>query len=148
MKMYPVENLIKVNLHVTESDGNEISIEILKFIKLKSWVPSYELNKNWNEIVFRNGILNLANMTLTPHTPSVYNTVYIDCNYIQDAPYSHIIDSFFNQISSCEVEKKTLLYEIIGYCLIRKTVFEKFFICYGEGQTGKSTYLTLTDLLI
>jgi hypothetical protein len=34
MKMYPVENLIKVNLHVTESDGNEISIEILKFTKL------------------------------------------------------------------------------------------------------------------
>jgi putative DNA primase/helicase len=122
--------------------------EILKFIKLKSWIASYELNKNWNEIVFRNGILNLASMRLTPHTPSVYNTVYIDCNYIQDAPYSQIIDGFFNQISSCEEDKKNLLYEIIGYCLIRKTVFEKFFICYGEGQTGKSTYLTLIKNLI
>ena len=122
--------------------------EVIKFIKLKSWVASYELNKNWNEIVFKNGILNLANMTLSPHTPSVYNTIYIDCNYIKDAPYSYIIDSFFNQISGKETDKKTLLYEIIGYCLVRRNVFSKFFICYGEGQTGKSTYLELIKRLI
>lgn len=122
--------------------------EVIKFIKLKSWVASYELNKNWNEIVFKNGILNLANMTLSPHTPSVYNTIYIDCNYIKDAPYSYIIDSFFNQISGKETDKKTLLYEIIGYCLVRRNVFSKFFICYGEGETGKSTYLELIKRLI
>lgn len=122
--------------------------ETIKFIKLKSWVASYELNKNWNEIVFRNGILNLANMTLQPHTPSVYNTIYIDCNYIPDAPYSQIIDNFFNQISSKEEDKKNLLYEIIGYCLVRKNIFEKFFICYGEGATGKSTYLKMIKKLV
>lgn len=122
--------------------------EIVKFIKLKSWVPANELNKNWNEIVFKNGILNLANMTLYPHTPSVYNTIYIDCNYIPDAPYSQIIDDFFNQISNREQDKKDLLYEIIGYCLIRKNVFSKFFICYGEGSTGKSTYLKIIRNII
>lgn len=122
--------------------------EVIKFIKLKSWVASYELNKNWNEIVFKNGILNLANMTLSPHTPSVYNTIYIDCNYIKDAPYSNAIDSFFNQISGKEEDKKTLLYEIVGYCLVRRNVFEKFFICYGEGATGKSTYLKMIEHII
>lgn len=122
--------------------------EIIKFIKLKSWIPAYELNKNWNEIVFRNGVLNLTNMTLTPHTPSVYNTIYIDVDYMRDAPYSQVIDEFFNQISSREEDKKNLLYEIVGYCLIRKTVFEKFFICYGEGATGKSTYLNMIQHLV
>ena len=122
--------------------------EVIKFIKLKSWVSSQELNKNWNEIVFKNGILNLANMTLRPHTPSVYNTIYVDCNYIKDAPYSQIIDDFFNQISQREEDKKSLLYEIIGYCLIRKNVFSKFFICYGEGATGKSTYLKMIRHLV
>ena len=122
--------------------------ETIKFIKLKSWVPSYELNKNWNEIVFRNGVLNLTDMSMKPHSPSVYNTIYIDCNYIKDAPYSMVIDNFFNQISSREEDKKSLLYEIIGYCLIRKNVFEKFFICYGEGATGKSTYLKMIRHLI
>ena len=122
--------------------------EIIKFIKLKSWVPTSELDKNWHEIVFKNGILNLTNMALMPHTPSAYNTVYIDCNYIQNAPYSSIIDNFFNQIADFDADKKTLLYEIIGYCLIRKTIFEKFFICYGEGATGKSTYLNMINRLI
>ena len=122
--------------------------ETINFIKLKSWVSPLDVNKNWNEIVFRNGVLNLANMTLYPHTPSVYNTIYIDCNYIPDAPYSQVIDSFFNQISSCEEDKKALLYEIIGYCLVRKNVFEKFFICYGEGATGKSTYLKMIRHLV
>ena len=122
--------------------------EIVKFIKLKSWIPSSELDKNWSEIVCKNGILNLTTMELKPHTPLSYNTVYIDYNYIQDAPYSHIIDGFFNQISSREADKKQLLYEIIGYCLIRKNIFEKFFICYGEGSTGKSTYLKMIKNLI
>lgn len=122
--------------------------EIVKFIKLKSWIPVSELNKNWNEIVFRNGVLNLANMTLYPHSPSVYNTIYIDCNYIKDAPYSQMIDDFFNQISQKESDKKTLLYEIVGYCLIRKNIFSKFFICYGEGATGKSTYLKMIKHII
>ena len=82
--------------------------ETIKFIKLKSYIPSYEMNKNWNEIVFKNGILNLSTMTLKPHTPSEYNTIYIDCNYIPEAPYSKIIDDFFNQISNKEEDKKRL----------------------------------------
>ena len=122
--------------------------EIIKFIKLKSWIPSYELNKNWHEIVFKNGVLNILTMELKEHSPSQYNTIYIDCNYIKDAPYSKIVDDFFNQISGSEEDKKDLLYEIVGYCLIRKNVFEKFFICYGEGATGKSTYLKMIRHLI
>ena len=122
--------------------------EIIKFIKLKSWIPSNELDKNWNEIVCKNGILNLSTMEMKPHTPTSYNTIYIDYDYIPDAPYSYVIDGFFNQISSRELDKKTLLYEIIGYCLIRKNIFEKFFICYGEGATGKSTYLKMIRNLV
>ena len=37
-------------------------------------------------------------MELKEHSPSQYNTIYIDCNYIKDAPYSKIVDDFFNQI--------------------------------------------------
>ena len=39
--------------------------------------------------------------------------------------------------------KKLLLTEMAGYCFIRRNIFQKFFICFGEGSTGKSTYLTL-----
>ena len=122
--------------------------EVIKFVKLKSWVPTSELNKKWNEIVFRNGVLNLSDMKLYQHTPSVYNTIYIDVDYIKDAPYSAIIDNFFNTLAVNETDKKQLLYEMVGNCLIRKNVFSKFFICYGKGNTGKSTFLNMIQNLI
>lgn len=98
--------------------------------------------------MFQNGILNINTMTLIAHTPNVYNTVYIDYDYHQDALYSPTIDGFFNTLSGCDEDLKRLLYEIVGCCLMRKNLFSKFFICYGQGQTGKSSYLRLIKNLI
>lgn len=122
--------------------------EVVKFVKLKSWIPTTELDKKWNEIVFKNCVLNLADRKIYPHTPSTYNTICINANYIADAPYSPLIDEFMNTITQRDISKKTLIYEMIGYCLLKKPIFSKFFIVYGEGQTGKSTLLTMITNLI
>lgn len=122
--------------------------ECVQFIKLKSYVSSKELNADWNQITFRNGILNISTMILMPHTPNVYNTVYIDYNYEEDAIFSKSIDTFFNTLSGFDDDLKTLLYEIVGCCLIRKNLFSKFFLCCGQGQTGKSSYLRLIKNLV
>ena len=122
--------------------------EVIKFIKLKTRIDTSELNKNWRDIVFRNGVLDLSTMTLRPHDANEYNTTFINNNFISEAPYSSRIDNFFNQVSGGDLETKTLLYEIIGTTLVRKNIFSKFFICYGQGQTGKSTYLRLIANLL
>lgn len=122
--------------------------EVIKFIKLKTRIDPSQLNKNWRDIVFRNGVLDLSTMKLRDHSPDEYNTTYIDCNFIQYAPYSPMIDNFFNQLSGGDVDTKTLLYEIVGTTLVRRNIFSKFFICYGQGQTGKSTYLRLLGNLL
>lgn len=119
--------------------------EVIKFLALKSWVPVDEANKEWNEIVFNNGIYNIATGTLSPHDPSKYNTTFVPINYYDAAEYSGTIDMFFNTLCAEEMDKKALLYEIIGYTLIRKNIFSKFFVCYGGGGTGKSTYLKLIE---
>lgn len=122
--------------------------EVIKFIKLKTRVDTKELNKRWQDIVFRNGVLDLSTLELRPHSPDEYNTTYIDCNFVREAPYSSRIDTFFNQISGSDVDTKTLLYEIVGNTLVRRNLFSKFFICYGQGQTGKSTFLRLIGNLL
>lgn len=122
--------------------------EIIKFIKLKTYVRADDVNKNWNEIVCKNGILNISTMTLYPHTATKYNTIYIDYDYNEAVPYSNVIDNFLNTISNNDPDKKQLLLEIVGYCFVQRNVFQKFFICYGEGQTGKSTYLTMINRLV
>ena len=122
--------------------------EIIKFIKLKSYVNTSEVNKNWNEIVVKNGVLNISTMTLYPHTPLKYNTIYINYDFKNPSVYSSIVDKFLNTISNSDEEKKQLLIEMIGYCLVQRNVFSKFFICYGEGCTGKSTYLKMIKNLL
>lgn len=123
-------------------------VEIIKFLRLKSYISTDKLNTNWNEIVLKNGILNITTKELKPHTPTQYNTIYVDCNYVNDAPFSKAIDDFFNTLAPAELEKKMLLYEMIGYCLLRKNIFTKFFVCVGEGSTGKSTYLNMISRLL
>lgn len=121
--------------------------EIIKFIKLKTYTEPRDVNKNWNEIVCKNGILNISTMTLTPHTPIVLDTIYIDYNF-RKTPVSSAIDNFMEQISNGDEQKKQLFYEMIGYCFLQAPILSKFFICYGEGQTGKSTFLKLIEKLI
>lgn len=122
--------------------------EVIKFVKLKSWISPDRLNEHWNCIVVKNGILNISEMKLYPHSPLSYNTIYVNHNYNDTPQYSQMIDGFFNQISQNEEDKKLLLTEMAGYCFIRRNIFQKFFICFGEGSTGKSTYLTLIKELV
>ena len=148
-RMIPEQELERIihnqyNRTMVERDRKEV----IKFIRLKAWVEERELNKNWNEVVMKNGILNISEMKLYPHSPLVYNTIYIDHDYNPKVPRSGIIESFFNQLAHENLPKKQLLFEVVGYCFIRKNVYEKFFICYGEGSTGKSTYLNLIGKLL
>ena len=122
--------------------------EVIKFLELKSWVPAEKVNKEWNEIVFENGIYNISTDKLLPHDSKKYNTTFVPQTYYPNAEYSGAIDGFFTELCKEEPDKRTLLYEIIGYCLLRKNIFSKFFVCYGGGGTGKSTYLKLIEKLV
>ena len=122
--------------------------ETISFIKMKTGVDGNLLDKDWSKIVFNNGILNLSNMKLMEHTPDEYNTVFINHNYINDAPHSKSIDEFMTTMSNYDEEVKRLLYELIGYCFIRRDVFSKFFIIIGGGGTGKSTYLDVIQRVV
>lgn len=122
--------------------------EIIKFIKLKTYTNPEDANKRWNEIVLKNGVLNLSDMKLYGHNPSQINTIYIDYNWNESPTYSHIIDSYLNHVTNKNERMKNLLYELIGYCLLQKPIFSKMFILYGGGGTGKSTFLNLLQKLI
>lgn len=141
-----VERIIHTDYNIGMKQKNRR--ECLQFIKLKSYMPANQFNNNWNQITFKNGVLNLGSMTMEAHSPSLYNTIYIDYDYKAPAIYSPAIDNFFNTLSGNDDDLKTLLYEVVGCCLVRKNLFSKFFICCGQGQTGKSSYLRLIKNLV
>lgn len=117
--------------------------ETIDFITALSQKDYSEVNKDYAIIAVKNGMLDLNSGVVTPHSPDNYNTIYLDWEYKDDVEYSELIDEFMKQISDGNPKKMQFLYEVAGYCLLKKSIFEKFFIFKGTGGTGKSTFCNL-----
>lgn len=117
--------------------------ETIEFITALSQKDYTQINKDYAIIAVKNGMLDLNSGVLTPHSPDNYNTIYLDWEYKEDVEYSELIDEFMKQISAGDPKKMQFLYEVAGYCLLKKSIFEKFFIFKGSGGTGKSTFCNL-----
>lgn len=117
--------------------------EIIDYLHVKTQVELEDFDKDWYKIACKNGIINLINGELTQPNKTKINTIYIDYNYNPDPEYSPRIDEFMKQVTNGDVLKMNFLYQVAGYCLLKKNVFEKFFIFQGEGGTGKSTFMNI-----
>lgn len=117
--------------------------EIIDYLHVKTQVELEDFDKDWYKIACKNGIINLINGELTQPNKTEINTIYIDYNYNPDPEYSPRIDEFMKQVTNGDILKMNFLYQVAGYCLLKKNVFEKFFIFQGEGGTGKSTFMNI-----
>lgn len=122
--------------------------EIIKFLRLKTQIKIEEFDKDWYKIACKSGILNLVTGEVTQPTKADINTIYIPYEYNTDPVYSPRIDNFMKEIAEGDPIKMSFLYQIAGYCLLKKNLFEKFFLFKGEGGTGKSTYMNLIHKMV
>lgn len=93
------------------------------------------------------GIYDLEKNMLLPHTDKIFsiNQIPAFCNI---GAYHERTDQFLNEISGNDKNIRTLLEELIGYCLINDCRFQKAFILLGGGSNGKSVFLKmLTEFL-
>lgn len=141
-----VERLIHFEIDKTLGIGPRR--EVLKFIILKTQVKPEEFDKDWYKIACGNGILNLVTGEITAPTKNDINTIYIPWNYDPDPPPSPRIDEFMKDICNGDLIKIKFLYQVAGYCLLKKNLFAKFFIFQGEGGTGKSTFLEIIQKMV
>lgn len=144
----PVELERIIHYDINKNINSTGRAEILKFIKIKTQVPFEKFNKDWHKIACKSGILNLVNGDIETPSKTDINTIFIPYNYSDDPPYSPRIDTFMKEITGGDIIKMQFLYQIAGYCLLKKNLFEKFIICKGEGGTGKSTYMNLLHKLV
>jgi putative DNA primase/helicase len=127
--------------------------EIMQFLSVKTLVEAEEIDKIWHRIAVGNGVLDVVTGELSEPEKDEKNTIAIPWNYVTDPAYSPAIDEFMNHISanrdgSVNLLKKQFLYQIAGYCLLKKNYFGKFFIFQGDGGTGKSTFQDLIVKMI
>lgn len=122
--------------------------EILEFVKIKTQVSIEEFDKDFEKIACKNGIINLVTGELETPNKTDINTIFIPYEYDPDPVYSPRIDQFMKDLCNGDPLKMQFLYQIAGYCLLKKNIFEKFVICKGEGGTGKSTFTNLLHKMV
>lgn len=137
-----------IHFEVSKNIGRTGRSEIIEFIRIKTQIDADQFDKEWHKIACKNGILNLVTGDVEQPNKTDYNTIYIPWSYNPDPEYSPRIDQFMKEVTDGDPLKMEFLYQIAGYCLLKKNIFEKFIICKGEGGTGKSTYTNLLHKMV
>ena len=121
--------------------------ETVKYIQRYLYEDSVVFNSDPFKVVFKNGILDVYTMQLEPMTPDHLESIRINCNYNPNA-HSTTVDEFFDTATNGDKLIEQLLYEAIGYSMLKTNELQKAFILVGSGRNGKSTYLDLIKAVL
>lgn len=116
--------------------------EVIKHMESKLSLNPVALDEDKYLVNCKNGVLDVETMKLYPHSPSFYGTIQINTEFNPEAT-SDVADEFFRTVTQGDKQVEQLLYEAIGYSLLKTVELDKVFILTGEGRNGKSTYLDL-----
>ena len=95
----------------------------------------------------RNGTIDLTNGTMREHRQSDYLTHCLSMDYDPAAECPRWID-FLVQVMDGRQELVDFLRRTVGYSLTGSTREQVFFMLYGTGSNGKSTFLEVLRLLL
>lgn len=118
--------------------------EVLDYIKIRT-------HKRGEDIKILPYVINLKNTRLDIRTgkcleydPDKIEFARIPVTYDQSA-YCADLDKMLNRVFLGDREVINLFEEMIGYCLIKSSRYQKAFIMVGSGSNGKSTILDLIE---
>lgn len=119
--------------------------ECLAYINLLVSEDNKLLNPNL--IAFENGIYDLESNEMLDFKPEIMIRNKINYDYF-DEGYDELCDKTLNKISCDDKEIRMLLEELIGYCFFTRNELGKAFILVGDKANGKSTFLSLLQVLL
>lgn len=107
-----------------------------------------DLNSNPFIINLKNGLYNVLENTMMPHTPDYYSTMRMNVRYDESADCP-LFKKFLEESMSGNMEQVRLIQEIMGYFLIPINSAQKCFLIVGAAGAGKSLLLrVLNELLL
>ena len=133
-----IESLVNACLDV-DFRKNHCS-ETVFYIQTSSYIDPVKNSVPKNLINVRNGLYNLDKNSLESHNPDIFSLSQLPVIYDKNADCP-TIKKFISEI----VKKEDIenLQEFAGYCLWRDYHIQKAFMLIGDGENGKSTFLTL-----
>lgn len=144
----PLHNMIFNITDDIEIPSGKMS-ETLKYIKATAPVLPFI---DTNIIAFKNALYDVENDAVLEKDHSIVTTTRMtNVEYNPDIVEHDQLDTFmFNLFGGQEddADMMRFIYEVVGYCLVNSTFAQKFFILYGEGGNGKSSFLQLLTSLL
>lgn len=115
-----------------------------------AYVDAALLNADENIINFRNGLLRLDTTELALHSPDVYSTIQIPCDWNPAAVGAPVFERYLDDLTEGDAGKKRLLLQFMGVALsnIKGYRMKKALFMTGRGDTGKSQIKALTERLL
>lgn len=127
-----------------DSIKNNHRVEAFRYLSV---MTETETVSSERYILLKNGIYDVKTKQLMPHSTDYKFKNLISTNYNPDA-YSEVVDSTLDNIACGDKDIRTLILEMIGYCLYRRNELGKAFIFVGSGSNGKSTLITMIRSLL
>lgn len=144
----PLHNMIFNITDDIEIPSGKMS-ETLKYIKATAPVLPFI---DTNIIAFKNALYDVEHDAVLEKDHSIVTTTRMtNVEYNPDKVEHDQLDTFmFNLFGGQEddADMMRFIYEVVGYCLVNNTFAQKFFILYGEGGNGKSSFLQLLTSLL
>lgn len=139
--------LIKWANRTANSNGKEAMIKEAQHLGDIPVLPD-QMDSYSDYINCQNGIVNLRNGELIPHSPEFMMTKITNCEYDVTGRKPERWLQFLEEITGGDVELQRYLQKCIGYSLTGLTVEHCCFFLYGMGNNGKSTFIdTIANML-
>lgn len=121
----------------------------------KNITDGADINSDERYINFRNGLYDIKDRHIIPHTPDIVFTSQLDCDYDEHAHSRSVFDRYINDLCTTNgvvnEDKKKLLQEWFGLLISNIPVFrvKKCLILFSSlGNTGKSQFVNLLCSII
>lgn len=142
---------LKLESVITDSIANLTAKDLKEIIdfmyKTDNDIPTLTLeNENLYEFIgFKNGMWSNVTGELLPYDPSRVCFFKIDIDYNPNAEAVPVVDKFLNDIADNDKQLRALLEEVGGFILNPRNKHGKAFFFVGEGENGKSTFLSVLE---
>lgn len=117
-----------------------------------NYVGQDDLDSDEGLIIFRNGLLHVTDteLSLTSHTPDVYSTIQIPCDWTGRPEPTPVFDAYMKKLTDGDPAIERLLLEFIGVCIsnIKGWRLKKSLFLVGDGDSGKSQLKSLVEMLL
>ena len=146
VKILPLDyyNLKEIKDHANSSFKRISSM--LDIAKTHVSVNNSSLDKYPHLITVKNGMVNMATGELLPFNRELLLTQYVNIDYTKYHDSYHF-NNFLNRIFNGNADMIRYMQKVVGYSFTGATKEQCFFIFYGNGNNGKSTFINVFQRL-